>query len=234
MRLAILSDLHLGRGDSTDRFGHDVPRFHRFLDFLETQGDEVVLLGDVMDTHHGTVPFDFWREARAICATYAGLVDRLIGGRYRVVAGNHDDCLAGLPGVAEEHAVEADGHRVLLRHGHQFDRLIRTAPRVCAAGNWAAGRCAAVGLTGALRFLDWFDDFANGVTKDRGLIYREHAIAYGRDKGTDIVVLAHLHQQDLHREAGVTYLNVGACLQGRFEYGIVDTRTSLAEARQWV
>ena len=35
MKIAVISDLHLGRGDGSDRFGHDDAEFLRFLDFLE-------------------------------------------------------------------------------------------------------------------------------------------------------------------------------------------------------
>jgi len=233
VRLHVISDLHLGRGDRTDRFGHSVSRFHRFLDFLERGADTVVLLGDVLDTHHGLVPFDYFREVRKITGTYPGLVERLLSGKYPLVHGNHDDCLARLPGVKERIIYDADGQRVLLMHGHQFDRLIRLAPNTCAAFNWLAGRLEAAGMKGPLAMLDKIDDLANGLTRDRSEIYREQAVASARSAGATIIVMGHLHRQDLHRADGVTYVNTGSCLGGRFQYAAIDTASGTAEAKEW-
>ena len=233
MKIAVISDTHLGCGGKTDRFGHDEQAFHRFLDALEEAADAVVLLGDVLDTHHGTVPLAFFREVRVVRQVHAGLVDRLLGGRYRFVHGNHDACFRGLPGVAEELLLERDGMRVLMLHGHQFDRLIATSETLCAVGNWAAGMAQRAGMKRALAFLDWFDDFANGMTRDRSELYREKALALAERRGVDLVVLAHTHRPDRAEAGGRGYLNVGCCLQGRFEYGLIDTRERSFEARTW-
>ncbi len=233
MKIAVISDLHLGRGDRTDRFGHDPVVFHQFLDHLESVADELVLLGDIIDTHHGTVPFAFLRELRIVCGVYAGLTDRLLGGRYRIVSGNHDHCLADLPNVEEELLFSDRGVDLLMFHGHQYDRLVANAPYTCAAGNWLGGRAEARGVPGVLWFLDWFDDFANGITRDRTLVYRDNALASARERACNIILLGHTHQQDQLREGGIHYLNVGACLQGRFEYGLVDTGTGEATPLTW-
>lgn len=234
MKLAICSDFHLGRKDRTDRFGHDEDRFHAYLDFLEASADEVVLLGDILDTHHGRIPLAFWREVRIISDCYSGLVDRLLGGRFRIVAGNHDACLTQLPGIKDEALFAADGQRILLIHGHQFDRLITTSPTLCALGNYLGGTAERYGVKGALALLDWIDDAANGgVNVDRNVLYRDKAVAYAQQRKVDTIVLGHTHQQDHHGARGVTYLNVGANLEGRFEYGFIDTSQGIVEARTW-
>lgn len=234
MKLAVCSDFHLGRKDCTDRFGHDVDHFHAYLDHLEAAADTVVLLGDILDTHHGRVPLAFFREVRIISDRYAGLVDRLLGSRMQIVSGNHDSCLSELPGVSEEAYFEADGRRVLMRHGHQFDRLIRASPTLCAIGNYLGGAAERYGFSGALTLLDWVDDAANGgINVDRNALYREKAIALARQRQVDTIVLGHTHQQDHHTAQGVTYLNVGANLEGRFEYGFIDTLAGTVEARTW-
>jgi len=233
MRVAVLSDIHLGRGDRTDRFGHRPEQFHRFLDFLEDRADEVVLLGDTVDSHHGRVPLAFFREIRIICDVHRGIADRLLGSRYRVISGNHDSCLRRLPGVREECSFDADGTRVVMLHGHQFDRLISASPALCALGNYLGGTAERYGLPGALTALDWIDDVANGVTVDRSLLYRRHAIRTAGERGADVIVLGHLHSQDQHEEDGITYLNTGACLEGRFEYVFIDTSNRVAEALTW-
>jgi predicted phosphodiesterase len=220
--------------DRTDRFGHDIRHFHAYLDHLEETSDEVVLLGDILDTHHGRIPLAFFREVRIISDLYAGLVDRLLGGNMRVVSGNHDSCLSELPGIEDEALFQVDGQQILMIHGHQFDRLIRTSPTLCAIGNYLGGAAERHGLKGALALLDWIDDAANGGVKvDRNILYREKAIELARERGIGTIVLGHTHQQDHHAAQGVTYLNVGANLGGRFEYGFIDTTTGTVEARKW-
>ena len=44
MKLAVISDLHLGRGDGADQFGHQDADFLSFLDHLEDNFERVVLL----------------------------------------------------------------------------------------------------------------------------------------------------------------------------------------------
>ena len=233
MRLAVISDVHLGRGDRTDRFGHVPRHFHQFLDYLEPISDRVVLLGDIVDTHHGRIPLAFWREFRAICAAYPGLSDRLLGGRYQVVAGNHDACLLELPGVTSELYLEEREHRVLFQHGHQLDRLITFSPKLCAMGNYLGGTAARYGLDGALELLDWIDNTANGGAAGRPGIYRDKAIELGLERQVPLVVMGHIHDQDHYARKGVTYMNVGACLEGRFEYGLVDLTTGSGEVSCW-
>jgi predicted phosphodiesterase len=234
MKLAVCSDFHLGRKDRTDRFEHDIQHFHAYLDHLEESADEVILLGDIIDTHHGRIPLAFFREVRIISGLYSGLVDRLLGGNMKVVAGNHDSCLSELPGIEDEALFQVDGRRILMIHGHQFDRLIRTSPTLCAIGNYLGGAAERHGLKGALALLDWIDDAANGgVNVDRNILYREKAIELARQRGVDTIVLGHTHQQDRQEARGVTYLNVGANLGGRFEYGFIDTATGIVEARKW-
>ena len=50
MKLAVISDLHLGAGDLADGFGHDDGDFLRFLTFLERNFERVILLGDIWET----------------------------------------------------------------------------------------------------------------------------------------------------------------------------------------
>ena len=233
MKICVISDLHLGRGDRTDRFGHEAAGFHTFLDHLESIADTVVLLGDILDTHHGRVPLAFFREVRIVCDVHRGVTDRLLGGRYRVVAGNHDSCLTQLPGVRDELEIGQGSHRLLFMHGHQFDRLISLSPTICALGNYLGGTAQRYGIDGALDFLDWIDDKANGITEDRGTLYRDHALRRARAGGFTGIVLGHTHRQDFHCAQGISYLNVGACLEGRFEYGFIDLESGVMEPRTW-
>lgn len=233
MKISVISDLHMGRGDRTDRFGHEGPQFHSFLDHLESISDQVVLLGDILDTHHGRIPLAFFREVRIVCDLHRGITDRLLGGRYRLVAGNHDSCLTELPGVTSEFLLESGGSRLLFMHGHQFDRLISLSPTLCALANFLGGAAQRHGMDGALDFLDWVDDKANGMTEDRSTLYRTHALRRARAEGVSGIVMGHTHRQDFHAANGVSYLNVGACLEGRFEYGLIDLDSGTMEPLTW-
>ena len=65
MKIAVISDLHLGPADNTDLFGHDDAEFLRFLQFLESNFERIVLLGDIWETLSSKVP---WTPEQALRA----------------------------------------------------------------------------------------------------------------------------------------------------------------------
>ena len=65
MRIAVISDLHIGTRAHSDTFQHDPTDFQRFLDVLERDHDHIVLLGDVYQCDHGWSPTNSRRELAA-------------------------------------------------------------------------------------------------------------------------------------------------------------------------
>src|SRR5687768_5317178 len=56
VRIAAISDLHIGVRAGLDGFGHAIDAFDAWLARLEHDHDRIVLLGDVFQTDHVLVP----------------------------------------------------------------------------------------------------------------------------------------------------------------------------------
>jgi len=80
----VVSDLHLGDGGPRDNFAADnkAQQFSLFLDFVESQNGEILVLGDL---------FEFWQAniSRAL-KQWMPIVNRLAQLQARYVIGNHD------------------------------------------------------------------------------------------------------------------------------------------------
>ncbi len=138
MKLAVISDLHLGSGDLADGFGHDDGEFLRFLTFLEGNFERVVLLGDIWETLQSRRWASARQELDLAKAAHPEIARRFEGPKYSYVHGNHD-IVAGLLGVPDELTFEADGVRLLFTHGHQNDDLIQRRQWLSELGVWLGG-----------------------------------------------------------------------------------------------
>lgn len=225
MRVAALSDLHIGVDPRHDAFGHDPEAFRAFLGELRAAHDHVVLLGDVFTADHAAV----WGMAsarahlRQILARVPWLSDVLAEPDVHYVHGNHD--LAARDELAApERVVLGEGNRrVLFVHGHQYDPVARKALALAQAGTWTTGRLRALGLSAAAQ---WFED-RDVAIKDarfRGASgpYASAADALCRDEDVAAVVMGHTHAARLDRVAHGVSLNTGTCSCGRREYVSLD------------
>ncbi|MGH1348223.1 MAG: metallophosphoesterase family protein [Nannocystales bacterium] len=220
MRVAAISDLHIGLDERTDAFGHEPKTFAAFLDELLATHDRVVLLGDVFTADHAAV----WGGAHArvhlrrILTRVPWLADRIADPRVHYVRGNHDVVAGDVLGAADRVVLTRGSVRVLFVHGHQFDPVARRALRLAQAGTWATGRIRAAGIPALAQ---WFED-RDVAIKDarfRGVEgpYAQAANALCRDVGVSAVVMGHTHAARVdHVEHGVS-LNTGTCSGGRFE-----------------
>ena len=133
VRAIFISDVHLGtRACQADRL----------LDFLrEHPSDHLYLIGDIVD---------FWSMSRGIYWTPAQntVVQKILrrarhGGQVMLIPGNHDEALRAHDGldfggirVQNEHIhVTADGKRLLLVHGDEFDQVTRYHRWVAVLGD---------------------------------------------------------------------------------------------------
>ncbi len=92
MKKAIVSDLHIGSGDETDRFGHDDYEFLVFLNHLEANFEKIILLGDIFETLTGRKYGKRMDELRRCFQAHPEVSKRLVGHRrkYIYIHGNHD------------------------------------------------------------------------------------------------------------------------------------------------
>lgn len=217
VRSIFLSDIHLGtRGCQADRL----------LDFLrEFESEHLFLVGDIID---------FWAMGRSIQWTSMQntVVQKILrrarhGEKVVFIPGNHDEALREYVGTTfgdvliayEWQHVTADGKRILLIHGDQFDQVTRHHRWVAIVGDvmydllvrvngwlswwrrtlriggyWSLAGYAKRKVKSAVTFIF---DFEKSVI---------HAI---RDRGLDGVVCGHIHSAVIKDIEGLMYANCG-------------------------
>lgn len=231
LRSVFISDLHLGS-----------PHCHAeaLAGFLETlHCERLYLVGDVFDLH--------WllRRRAAWSAAHTQVLDalqRLLRRGVEVVyiPGNHDGpmrrwCGLVLPGVRmRRRAVHttADGRRLLVTHGDEFDAEVRLGGAGEWLGEWLYERIL---LDGNRRWNRLRARFGYRYFSLAGFLkrqstgaeryiarFRAAVIADVRRRGLDGVVCGHIHRPDLCEIDGLVYANDGDW---------VESLTALTESR---
>lgn len=217
VRSVFLSDIHLGtRGCQADAL----------IDFLrEHEADNLYLLGDIID---------FWAMSRSIHWTAAQntVVQKVLrrarhGENVMLIPGNHDEALREYVGayfgdirVAAEHVHEtADGRRLLLLHGDEFDQVTRHHRWIAILGD--IGYDLLVRLNAALSWLRrtlrmpgyWsLAGYAKRKVKSAVSFifdFEDAVIRTVRERGLDGIVCGHIHSAALRESDGVLYINCG-------------------------
>lgn len=217
-RTVFISDTHLGtRGCRSD-----------FLaDFLRRVScEKVFLVGDIIDGWRLRKSW-YWDEA------HDDILRQLLrhaqaGTEITYIPGNHDEMfrawlaigldICGIRLRREAEHETADGKRLLIMHGDEFDSVVRYAKFLALLGDWA--------YTSALVVNRWF----NGVRRRLGYPYWslsawlkrqvkeavkaidrfENALVNeARRRGYDGVVCGHIHHAEIREVDGVLYLNGG-------------------------
>lgn len=230
MRISCISDLHMGDGSRADSFGHTDENFLRFLDYLESISDRIVVNGDVIETSKGLLPGRPLLQRERVFEAHRRILERFAHPMYVQMAGNHDAIVERL-GVrsswrwSEEHGID-----VLFQHGHQFDPL-RSAGRIPPLASWGFGWLERLGWRHAEAFFSRADEVFGAMTRrSNDFLLRDAAIRVLDERAANArplyVVMGHTHE----RPAVVThprgaYINCGACLYGRLQFAWIDTTT---------
>jgi predicted phosphodiesterase len=224
MQLAVISDLHLGRRGPTDGFGHDDAEFLRFLNFLERNFEQIVLLGDIWETLTGPLPGHAADELRAAEAAHPELARRFRRRKYRHVHGNHD-LVAREVGVPEEITLRADGVRLLFTHGHQGDGLVVNSRGTSEMGVWVGGWLRRLRLDPIYRIASYLDNCRGGISPDSTRCSFQRAwMGRAAHRDVDVMVTGHTHLAARAEHGARLYLNSGSCSEGNFSYLALDTR----------
>ena len=226
MKLAVISDLHLGPGDATDAFGHRDESFLKFLDFLEHNFERVVLLGDIWETLTHPLPFHPRRGLAQARNAHLAIAQRFERPAYTWVHGNHD-IVAGALGLAPpELSLNVQGTRLLFTHGHLHDVIVRRARWVSEMGVWMGGWLRRLGMGGVYRAFNRLDHLRNGPMHDASrCTFQRWATHLARARGADVVVTGHTHQATRAEHGNTLFLNSGSCSRGAFSYLGLDTQT---------
>ncbi|MFZ5478098.1 MAG: metallophosphoesterase family protein [Myxococcota bacterium] len=223
MRIAVISDLHLGDLGASERFGHSDGTFLGFLARLEDAFERVVLLGDIWET---ATPMRFGRAAEALRASreaHPALAERFAGPRYTWIHGNHDLVAAKLERVPGALRLRADGVRLLFTHGHWFDDFWLRRRALHERASWLVGWLLRLGLRTAVRRLDTLDNALGGIEDAGACPFREAAARAARAQAVDVVVTGHTHVGGCHLVGDRLVLDSGSCSWGRTSFLEIDT-----------
>jgi UDP-2,3-diacylglucosamine pyrophosphatase LpxH len=216
VRSVFISDVHLGSRGC---------RAEALLDFLRrVRCEQLYLVGDIVDLWCLRRGF-FWPEAHTAVLREI-LRKAATGTRVVYVPGNHDADLRELVGAeirgVEVHRdcihVTADGRRLLVTHGDDFDGVVACQPWLAALGSSVYDYVVALNrvFNEARRLIGlpyWsLAGFLKGCSgKARRYIGNfEHAAAYAaRRQGLDGIVCGHIHRHEIATIDGVVYANDG-------------------------
>lgn len=217
-RTLFISDFHLGqKGNQSERL----------LSFLASvDADKIYLVGDIFDGLALKRNGKGWSEADALVlkAIYA---KKAAGTEVVYIPGNHDYVarrfagqeLGGIPIVREAVHQTADGRRLWIVHGDQYDR--KNARAISRYG-WVF-RPALTSIRAANRRLNRIRNrFRSGYVNYIGIWrrrlgidalvtshFRKAVSAAAQARGYDGVVAGHIHTPGLKEEDGFVYANTG-------------------------
>jgi UDP-2,3-diacylglucosamine pyrophosphatase LpxH len=216
LRTVFISDVHLGSRAC---------RAEALLDFLRGLRTETLfLVGDIVD---------LWSLRRSVYwpDSHTAVLQCLLGKaregtRVVYIPGNHDHTLRGLAGHVfgplETHREvvheTADGRRLLVLHGDEFDGVVRFNPAVARLGCAIYDTLIAVNpAVNALRALLGLPAFslaarlkhATPTARRYMQNFEEAAALAARRRGLDGVVCGHIHHPACRELGGVLYCNDG-------------------------
>ena len=216
LRTAFISDVHLGsRGCRADLL-------HEFLKSVDVE--TLFLVGDIVDLWALRKTFFWPQEHNNVMRTLLGKAKN--GTRVIYIPGNHDAHIREFCGSAfgnlEIHReyvhATADGRRLLVMHGDEFDTVVKCSPWLARLG------------ARAYDFLLRMNRYVNALRRLFGYPYWslasylkhrvknavqyissfERAVAHAaRRRRVDGVVCGHIHRAEMTEIDGVTYCNDG-------------------------
>ncbi len=217
-RTVFISDTHLGtRGARTDFL----------VDFLQSiQCETLFLVGDIIDGWRLRKSW-YWDEG---CDEALRLILKMARSGTRVVyiPGNHDEMfrswmpmgleVAGIELKRDDVHVTADGRKLLVMHGDEFDSVVRYARFLALLGDWAYN--VALGVNryfNAIRRRLGYPYWSLSAWLKRQVKEAVKAIdrfetalaAEAKRRGLDGVVCGHIHHAEMRMVNGVQYLNDG-------------------------
>ncbi len=215
-RSVFISDLHLGsRGCRADDL-------NAFLKRIKCE--KLYLVGDVIDMWRLKQRWYWPRAHNKVIRRLLRLANH--GTEVILVPGNHDEAARQFVGLTfgdvklKRHAAHetADGKKLLVTHGDEFDLVVQNARLLSVVGSWA---------------YDWLvtaNRFYNRVRQAMGMPYKSFSqaiklkvksacrfisdfettlVEQARRKGFDGVVCGHIHKGECRPDGEVAYYNCG-------------------------
>ncbi len=217
-RSVFISDTHLGTRGCKAEFLAD------FLQRVST--DHLYLVGDIIDGWRVS-RFWYWDKMHDAVITEI-LRQARSGARVTYVPGNHDEAVrrflplglevAGIKLADEAEHRTADGKRLLVIHGDQFDSVVRYAKILALLGDWAYTGALVVNryfnmIRARLGYPYWsLSAYLKRQVKEAVKAIDRFETALAADaaaRGFDGVVCGHIHHPEMRMVNGVLYINDG-------------------------
>lgn len=211
-----ISDVHLGTPACQARI---------LLDFLRhSDSAYLYLVGDIIDG---------WRLSRRIYwpQEHNDVLQKLLrkarkGTKVIYVPGNHDEFLrdyvdmhfGGVEVLADTVHITADGKKLLVIHGDQFDGVVRYHKWLAHLGSWAYDMVVVLNtqfnrVRKLLGLPYWsLAGYLKRQVKEAGNFIAQFETSLtdaARESGADGVVCGHIHQARMKTVDGILYLNDG-------------------------
>src|ERR1700733_13190092 len=216
LRTVFVSDIHLGfKGCSAELL----------LDFLHrVEMDTLFLVGDIIDVWSMKKSM-FWPQAHNnVVRAILGKAKR--GTKVIFVPGNHDEVFREFDGAVfgnlEIHReyvhVGADGRRMLILHGDEFDSVVKFSPWLAKFGSNIYDILLAANpyINRVRRLFDLPHWSLSAYLKNKAktavqyIGSFEDAVALAaRKRGVDAVVCRHIHRAEMRDIDGILYCNDG-------------------------
>jgi UDP-2,3-diacylglucosamine pyrophosphatase LpxH len=209
MRIAVISDLHIGADDFSPA------GFAEFLDALEREHDEIILLGDVFECYFPALPWRALAQYERFDRLHRDITHRFRSAKYTMLSGNHDMVLRRARGIPSRTERVHKGYRILFSHGHENESVYANAVKVRLVElyMWLAYRLTRLGLPGLYHWSHRMD--YHRYMRDGGAVHVEAARRLLR-RGYDVVVFGHTHvARHVRLRGGGTYINTGDCVRRR-------------------
>jgi predicted phosphodiesterase len=219
MRIALISDLHMGADPRVDQFGHRDDEFLHFLDYLERTHEAIVLNGDIWQCDQGRSLFDQGNQLDLAMESHPKIANRFRQDPYVYVAGNHDLMTTEVLGVPQHLDWELDGLRIHITHGHLHDPVLLTQPGIDRFGSWINGWVERLGFERAAVLFERIDR-AKFVYKYRGVMLNSVNTLL---ESCEVVAMGHTHLPCVEKLVNGWYVNSGTCFRGQYQWATIDT-----------
>jgi UDP-2,3-diacylglucosamine pyrophosphatase LpxH len=215
-RTVWISDVHLGTRAS------QVESLLKFISSMRCE--HLFLVGDIIDLWAMKRKW-YWPQA------HNDVIRKILkraskGTKVTYIPGNHDENFRGYLGLnfggvevkREAFHVTADGKRVLMLHGDEFDTVVTNHHMITWFGDWCYDLLHAVGrgYNWLRRKFGWpyFSLAASVQSRVEYVVnfvsnYQQSLLRYARSRKAEIVVTGHIHRPEIKPMEEILYANCG-------------------------
>lgn len=221
-KIASISDLHLGPKDNCiDIFKHDQTKFVKFLKYLESNFEYIIINGDLFET---LFSLNKKKALFGAIENHKEIWGRLSNTKkYIYIAGNHDSCSKSYLGAKEDLILNIDGVKIYASHGHLGDLLQNKLQLISELGVYLGGCMIRSGLNKLYDCMYSWDIASSFESQDILKKISKGGIKLAQKYNADIILNGHSHLGGVSEHNGKLYMNSGTCTGGLFSFLSLDT-----------